>query len=56
MNEVEAVAYLNRDPATLRFYRKNGMPFIKKGRAVWYTKGDIDAWLATGKVVRRNVS
>lgn len=37
---------------TLLYYRRLGLDFIKKGKAVWYRKGDIDDWLATGKVNR----
>lgn len=53
LTESEAMAYLGRDANTLLYYRKNGLNYYKCGRDVWYTKGDINAWLASGKVNRR---
>ena len=52
----EACAYMggiNED--TLLYYRKMGLDYYKKGKAgVWYRKGDIDDWLASGKVSRHS--
>jgi hypothetical protein len=48
----QACAYLagiNED--TLLYYRRLGLAYYKKGKdGVWYQKGDIDVWLATGRV------
>ncbi|MVM36447.1 hypothetical protein GO730_00295 [Spirosoma sp. HMF3257] len=54
MSESEAMKYLKRDANTLHHYQKHGLGFYKKGKEVWYTKGDIDDWLAKGIVNRRN--
>ncbi|MVM36529.1 hypothetical protein GO730_00715 [Spirosoma sp. HMF3257] len=54
LTEKQAQEYLQRDADTLLYYRKNGMPYFKYGRDVWYKKGLIDDWLESGKVNRRN--
>lgn len=53
-NEAEACAYLKRDADTLLYYRNHGLEHYKKGRDVWYKKGDIDDWLAAGKINRHS--
>lgn len=54
----QACAYLggiNED--TLLYYRERGLAYFKKGKnAIWYRQGDIDDWLATGKVSRHKSS
>lgn len=54
----QACAYLSGiDEDTLLLYRRKGLHYFKKGRkAVWYRKGDIDAWLQKGYVSRRTSS
>lgn len=50
----QACQYLGVSDDTLLYYRKLGLDYYKKGKAgVWYRKGDIDDWLASGKVSRR---
>lgn len=38
---------------TLLNYRREGLDYFKKGKSVWYRRGDIDTWLGSGKVNRR---
>ncbi|ADB41293.1 hypothetical protein Slin_5324 [Spirosoma linguale DSM 74] len=52
LNEAEAMGYLRRDADTLQYYRRFGLNSYKQGRDRWYRKGDIDAWLESGKVNR----
>ncbi|GAB4023886.1 hypothetical protein GCM10028808_75240 [Spirosoma migulaei] len=52
LTEQEAQKYLGRDVDTLRYYRALGLDSFKKGKDRWYSKADIDAWLASGKVSR----
>lgn len=40
-----AAEYVQRDEATLRNWRKQGLPFEKVGRNTYYLKKDIDAFL-----------
>lgn len=54
MNEADAQAYLKRDSGTLLYYRRLGLSYYKKGNDVWYTKADIDNWLASGYVNRQS--
>ena len=52
----EARAYLGGvSEDTLLYYRNRyKLPFIKKGQgSTWYRKGDIDAWLEEGRLIRR---
>ena len=53
MTEREAANYLKRAYATLQRYRRNGdaPPHSKWSGMVYYTKADIDEWLASKKVV-----
>ena len=53
LNEEEACAYLKRDADTLRYYRALGLESFKKGQYRWYMKSEIDSWLASGKVTRK---
>ncbi|GAB2567567.1 hypothetical protein [Spirosoma areae] len=53
LTEKEAMAYLGRDANPLLYYRRHGLNYYKKGGDAWYAKGDIDDWLASGKVNRR---
>ena len=53
LNETEACAYLKRDADTLRYYRTLGLDSFKKGAHRWYLKSEIDSWLASGKVTRK---
>lgn len=52
ITEEEAAAYLKRDKESLRNYRTLGLDSFKKGGSRWYTKGIIDDWLATGRVIQ----
>jgi hypothetical protein len=51
MNIRQACSYLGKNEDTLRYYRRFGLEPYKKGQqGVWYRKGEIDAWLALGRV------
>jgi len=53
----QARAYLGGvSEDTMLYYRKHGLDYYKKGRdGIWYRKGDIDAWLQTGRVNRHQI-
>lgn len=53
MTESQAAKYLAVSPATLRCWRveKKGPTYRKNGRAVRYSKKDLDAWLERNKVL-----
>ena len=50
-NEKQAAEYVGQKPGTLRQWRTNGKgpAYHKKGRRVFYKKGDLDAWMAIGR-------
>lgn len=54
LTEAEAGEYLGRSSSGLQYYRQMGLDYYKKGKEIWYRKGDIDAWLQTGKVARHS--
>ncbi|UFH55496.1 hypothetical protein [Spirosoma sp. KNUC1025] len=55
LTEAEAQEYLRRDYHTLVYYRKMlGLSSFKIGKDRWYVKGQIDDWLASGKVSRHS--
>lgn len=46
----EAAIYLNLAQQTLYgFTSKNLVPFIKKGKKLYFKKADLDQWLLSGK-------
>lgn len=53
-NEFTASAYIRMSVAFLRKWRflggPNGPPFYRLGRAVRYSRADLDAWLASRRV------
>lgn len=49
----EAKDYLKVCDETLMHYRVLGLVHYKKGKGVWFRKGDIDDWLAEGMISRR---
>lgn len=53
MAQDEAAAYVARPVRTLEQWRHRGEgpPYIKRGRSVRYSRRDLDAWLAEGRVV-----
>lgn len=53
MDEKEAALYLNISAQTLRSWRvqKVGPAYHKSGRAVRYSKADLDAWKSSNRVL-----
>lgn len=50
----EAASYVGVEPHTLETWRSNKryhIPYLKVGRKVLYLKSDLDAWLASRRVV-----
>jgi len=46
----EAANYVNLSPQTLYgFTSKRKIPFIKKGKKLYFKKDDLDKWLETGR-------
>ncbi len=51
----EACTLLKRNKVQLNHYRSLGLDYYKKGKdGVWYRRGDIVAWLESGKVNRHS--
>lgn len=52
MTPAHSASYLGISEKTLANYRSRGIgpPFVKRGR-IFYFKADLDAWLASGRVV-----
>lgn len=48
-NVIEAANFLNLAPQTLYGFTSNrSIPFIKKGKKLYFKKEDLEEWLATG--------
>ena len=55
LDQDAAAEYLGVQPGTLSVWRSTGryaVPFLKVGRKVLYSKRDLDAWLASRRVVK----
>ena len=51
----QAAAYLQLAPQTLYgFTSKNKIPFIKKGKKLYFKNSDLDKWLETGRKKSRS--
>ena len=50
LNLNEAAAFLNLSPQTLYgFTSKRKIPFIKKGKKLYFKQSDLEKWLETGR-------
>jgi hypothetical protein len=56
LSEKQAMKYLSKSASGLQYYRSLGLPYYKKGKEIWYRKGDIDQWLQSGKVNRHELT
>ncbi len=53
LTTAEAAAYLRTTQGTLEVWRctrRYAIPYIKRGRNVFYRRADLDAWLASRTV------
>lgn len=55
LTPAQACIYLGgiHENTLLNYRNEGGLDYYKKGRSVFFRRGDIDQWLASGKVKRQ---
>lgn len=59
LTTVEAAAYLRLKPATLETWRstkRDGPPYIKRGRSVAYRRADLEAYITSNTITPSKVT
>lgn len=58
MSEEELAVLLDVKPQTLQTWRvqKTGPDFVKLGKAVFYRRADVEAWIASNVVVTKRAN